>query len=326
MGRYTSFVGIDVSKRWIDIAVLSPNNTSAEHIRVSNDVAAIFEFTKKLAVDLHSVLFCMEDNGPYCHPFLEVVTPLSLHAWLENPLRIKRSLGLIRGKTDKLDSIRIAEYACRFQDKVILWKEEHPVVAALREMQTTRDLLIKIQTQLKLSSVQGKEKYLKSPLKAIHESIKDLEKRMKALIRSDPRTKRQYQLLTSIPGIGPIVSVAMIVATHGFTRMTDPRKLSCYAGIAPFPHTSGTTMRSTPRISKIGNPKLKALLHIAAMRTIKNIPTLREYYDRKLTLGKNKMSVLNAVRNKVVAMMLSVIRRDTPFVTNYQNPINERLR
>lgn len=323
MAEFSFFVGIDVSKKWIDIAIVSSIKREANAVRVINESTAIFEYIVGLQVDLQETLFCMEHTGKYCNPFLSVAGSLDLHAWLENPLAIKRSLGLTRGKSDKLDAKRIADYAYRYKDKACLWKEEDPIVVALSELQAKRSLLIKVQTQLKLSAERKNDAYLGLPLEALHKAIIENEKSAIRLIKSDSRILRQHQLLTSVPGVGPILSVAMIVVTKGFSRLTDPRKLACYGGIAPFPYSTGTSLLYKDRVSKIGNQKLKSLLHIAAWQAIRHMPSLKKYYERKVAEGKNKTSINNAVRNKLLGIMLSVIRRDTPFTENYSGDFAE---
>ena len=69
---------------------------------------------------------------------------------------------------------------------------------------------------------------------AIKQAIQDLELAIKTLIEKDSQTKRYREIIESIPGYGPIISAKLIEVTKGFTRLTQPRKLACYAGVAPF--------------------------------------------------------------------------------------------
>ena len=76
----------------------------------------------------------------------------------------------------------------------------------------------------------------------------------------------------------------MIIATGEFTRISDPKKFACYAGIAPFPHKSGTTIRGKTRVSNLANMNLKKLLHLAAMSAIQCSEELKLFIresDRK---------------------------------------------
>ncbi len=103
----------------------------------------------------------------------------------------------------------------------------------------------------------------------------------------DQELEQQYHLLTSIPGIG-LQTSALIVATRKFTRLTDRRKLSCYIGIAPFPHQSGNSMNRRKRISKVGDMQLKSLLSMSTWNAIRSVPQLKEFYERKSTGGEKQ--------------------------------------
>jgi transposase len=93
-------------------------------------------------------------------------------------------------------------------------------------------------------------------------------------------------------------------------------------GIAPFPYQSGSSIKYKNRVSKLGDQKLKSLLNMSAWNAIRSVPSLKTYYERKVAQGKNKMSVINAVRNKLLAMALSVIRRSQPFTKEYSSLIS----
>lgn len=140
---------------------------------------------------------------------------------------------------------------------------------------------------------------------------------MEKLVQQSPTASQQFALLNTVPGVGKQTAIALIVVTQGFTRLTDCKKLSCYAGMAPFPYSSGSSVRGRSRISKMGNMKLKVMMNLSAWNAIRSVAELKEYYQKKVGQGKNKMSVINAVRNKLIAMVLSVIKRNTPFEKKY---------
>lgn len=100
----------------------------------------------------------------------------------------------------------------------------------------------------------------------------------------------------------------MIVKTNEFKSISEPRKLACYSGVAPFSNSSGTSIFGRNRVSVFANKGLKRLLHMAAMRTIQMENDFSIYYQRKVKEGKNKMSVLNAVRNKIIHVIFALIK------------------
>ena len=319
MDQFKFFVGIDVSKLWLDIAIYHPSEGFISRQQIANSAKEIKHFLKGVLADKKSpqkdFLFCLENTGKYCHTFLKTSTALEFKVWMELPIQIKRSQGLVRGKTDRWDAERIAQYAYRFQDKAVLWQPTEKTLLELKDLQTKRSLLVKSQSQF--SQENKKDPIFKKPLAALKQAIQAIEEKMEKLIMTDDRFKQQFELLKTVPGIGRQTAIALILTTKGFTRLTQSRKLSCYAGLAPFPYTSGSSVKGRTKISKMGDMKLKSLLNLSAWNAIRAIPSLKDYYQRKVSEGKHKLSAINAVRNKLIAMALAVIKRNTPFVKEF---------
>ena len=99
--------------------------------------------------------------------------------------------------------------------------------------------------------------------------------------------------------------------------MDEAKQLACYCGVAPFSHTSGTSVHGRNGTSNFANMGLKSTLHLAALSSIRYVPELKTYYQRKVAEGKSKMSVINAVRNKLLQRVLAVVKRGTPYQENY---------
>jgi hypothetical protein len=132
-------------------------------------------------------------------------------------------------------------------------------------------------------------------------------------IGQDPIMKKQYELLLSIPRVGPVLAAYLLAATELFTRMWNGRQLACHAGVAPHEHTSGSSIRGRSRVSHHADKRLKSLLHMSALGMIQCDNELAVYYRRKLAEGKHPMSVLNAVRCKILLRVCAVIREGRPY-------------
>ena len=136
---------------------------------------------------------------------------------------------------------------------------------------------------------------------------------------------QQGKIVQSIPGFGQVIASKLIQVTYGFTRLTDPRQLACFAGVAPFEYSSGTSLKGKTRISHLANKEIKNLsrsfgrkmLHLAALVTIRKGNIMHDYFNRKVAQGKNKMSVINAVRNKLIHILLACIKNNTMYQKNY---------
>lgn len=90
-------------------------------------------------------------------------------------------------------------------------------------------------------AVGKKDTDIQQPLKALQNAIDKIEAKIEILIHTDEKLLTQYKLVQSVPGIGKIVATSLLITTKGFTNLTDPRKLACYMGIAPFPYQSGSS-------------------------------------------------------------------------------------
>lgn len=129
----------------------------------------------------------------------------------------------------------------------------------------------------------------------------------------------QLRLVPRVKGVGKVLAAMLLVYTHGFNRLTDSRKLACYSGVAPFVYESGTSIRGKTGVSKFANNDLKQVLHMAAISSVQHNSELHLYYQRKVQEGKNKMSVINAVRNKLLHRIVAVVNRGTPYEVRLKN-------
>lgn len=319
------FIGVDVSKKKLDFCVLHENRIIIE-TEVTNHQGAIMAFICNLesefGIEVEDILVCAEHTGQYTYPLACACETANCRLWIENPSNIKYSSGIQRGKNDRIDARRIAAYAMRFSDKARYHSRPDAEIQRLRQLEAERGLymadLAKYKAQLNDQKeympkdiFRKKAKRLSAMMKTLQTSIKEIVREIETVICSTPKLARQYELLQSIDGVGPIVALNMITATEAFTRFENARQFNCYAGLAPFRYTSGSSIHSKARVSHRANKGLKALLHLAAVSLIsKSGGEMKEYYLRKVDEGKSKMAVINALRAKIVARMFAVIRKN----------------
>lgn len=137
---------------------------------------------------------------------------------------------------------------------------------------------------------------------------------MKKIVWKDLELKSIFDLITSINGIGSQAAYTIIVYTNKFKKFKTWRKFASYSGIAPFPHQSGTSIRKQTRVSNLANKEVKVILNMCAMSAIRFNPEMKKYYQKRIEQGKNKMSTLNIIRNKLIARFFAVVERGTPYV------------
>lgn len=314
------FIGIDISSKTLDICLKIDGKV--HHFNIPNELKAIRLFFKKHTVA--GTIVAMENTGRYNWHLFEVLEGLELSVYVLAPIHLKRSLGLARGKNDKVDSFRICSFIEKNEQDCKPWKPSPVSIRKLKVLLAERESRARMKGQLtrqqhdyKLMKSLGVDKELlklnKKLIEAIDMQIKKIESDIEKSIREDGELKEKTELIRSVPGVGKLVSWMMIAKTDGFTSITDPRKMACHCGVVPFDHQSGTSIRFRPRVSVFADKKMKSLLHLAAMSAIRLNNELRIYYQRKVGDGKNKMSVLNAVRNKIIHRIFAVIKNQTTY-------------
>lgn len=158
------------------------------------------------------------------------------------------------------------------------------------------------------------QKSVKSTLSALDKDLKNVEGKIIEIVNEDENLRRLFIIVSSVVGIGFVTAVNLLVYTGGFTQLRDARKLACYCGVAPFEYSSGTSIRGKTKVHFMANKKLKCNLHMASLTAVKLDPELKAYYERKVAEGKNKMSVLNAVKCKLLARVVAVVNKGEQYV------------
>ena len=326
MKNYRTYIGIDVAKLTLDYCLVT-DDQQLEREQILNTQKSINSFLKNLKKaghELDQILFVFENTGIYSSLLSLVLSENELDYSQVPALEIKRSLGITRGKSDKVDAKEIAYYAKRNTDKItlsvlpelnlqqlkIIFSEREKTIAAIKVFERT------MENEMFLSKeVFGTVKAInRQTVKYLKKQLAMLDDKIKKLIREDEVLYKQQQLLKSIPGIGEITSVYLLMVTKGFTAFTNGRKFACYSGVAPFEHSSGTSIKGKTRVSHLADKKMKSLLHMAALTAIKYDPELKAYYRRKKEEGKHTMLVLNNIKCKMVYRIFAVIARETSFV------------
>jgi transposase len=328
--NYNSFIGIDVSKSTIDVAVINDLIVDRiDHNKFSNSEAGVKELfdwlNRTIDFDKYKPIFCMETTGLYCYTLTDQLHQREIPIWIENSVQIKRSMGMVRGKDDKTDAIRIAKYAAKNQDRIRLWKPLREVIEKIKHLATLRDRLVQTQKRLQTPVEELKaagndnmaallEKNMRKSVQAIDKDLLKIESEILTLINKDESLRKLYTIITSVVGIGFVTAVNLIIHTNEFTSLNDARKLACYCGVAPFAYESGSSIRGKTRVHYMANKKLKSNLHMGSLTAIKLDYDLKHYYERQVAEGKNKMSVLNAVKCKMLARVVACVNNQRIYV------------
>lgn len=328
------FIGIDVSKKTLDVVIYDSAKKHADtenYKLLSNDKTGydtLLSWLKKKEAALNQVVVGLEHTGTYSFDLRLYLENHRIDYCAFNPLHLKRSFGLVRGKNDKVDAERIAYFTYLHREELTYSKLSGSTVLHLQELSAERKRFVAQQAEYKALLTDNKERpqtstllRAKSMVDILEEDIKSVEEEMAALVNEDPAIAKNYKLLIGIKGIGSVNAISTIIHTDNFEAFETARQYACYLGVAPFGHTSGTSVRGATRVSHIGAKRLKADLSQAAKSAVVWDKELKVYYERKISQGKAFGVVLNAVKFKLICRMFAVVRRGTPFVelNTYKN-------
>jgi transposase len=329
-------LGVDISKLSFDVCC----HNTGQGTSFPNNKKGFAAFDKWLAAQLPSgclngstflkPLTVLEHTGHYSFGLERHLEQKALPFHKHSGLDIRRSMGILRGKTDAADARTIARFAYQRREELQPTTPKSASEVKLAQLCSTRAQLV---TERAAHSVRLKEmkasmgKELCPEVQAmtaaviscLDKQIIIADKAIAALIKEDEALRKNNELVRSVKGIGPVTAAALLLYTRNFSVFPDWRHFASWAGVAPFAYQSGTSISGKTKVSHLANKKMKALLQSAACIAIVHDPELKDYYKRKLAEGKPKMKVFNAVRCKLLARVFAVVKRHTHF-----QPINPK--
>jgi transposase len=313
--------GIDLSLEKFDVSFMNDSGKEIGKI-VKNNLTSISKFLQDLPSD--SIL-CAEYTGVYGDLLLYLCNQAGITLCLVPGYTVKHSLGLAKGKSDKVDARRLREYAERFADKLIPTVYQGETMKELQELYTLREQLVKARKALQTSEQGRKHQPMQSVfvhhrihsvLENLDREILEVNREIEKIIQTDQQMYVNYQLVTSVKGIGPVIATDLLIKTGNFELIDTARKAASYAGVCPFPNSSGK-MVGKSKTSPFADKKLKSLLYMGAKSAVKHNKEYRLYYRKKELEGKHYYLIMNNVSNKLLRTVYSVISSRTPWSQEY---------
>lgn len=309
--------GIDLSKKKFDVNFIDAKGNE-KNLEVKNALASISRFLSSVSED---AILCAEHTGAYGDLLVYLCTQMNVPIALIPGYTIKHSMGLLKGKSDPLDSKRIREYGERFTDKLEYaeYPEEH--ITELKQLYTLRHQLVKqrkalrtmdkIRETLPMQSIEV-HSHVTSVLAIMDKEIISIEDEIETLIMADQEMNENYELVTGIIGIGPVIATNLIIKTGNFKIIDTHRRAASYAGVCPFPNTSGK-MLGKSKTSPFADKELKTLLYMGAKAAVKHNKEYKLYFQKKEMEGKPYFLIMNNVSNKLLRTIYSIVRNKTPY-------------
>ena len=314
------FVGIDVSKKWLDVAIFVENSDlkGYTHTRVNNDKQGyreLLRWLKENGVDASTCTYGMEHTGFYSDGLQHFLDKKGCRYTMLEPAVIKHYPIQPREKNDRLDAAKIADYLYRFRDTIQLSRVPDKTMEELRKLHRERKFYVEDRVcYLNRRQVVDKDeaKRLDKMIELLDKQIDTIEEKIRQIIQNDEALMETYLYLDSIKGIGFVNAVNAIVITQNFTVFKTAREYASYIGVAPHTKTSGTTVRWKPKPRKHCDLTAKADISQAAKIAVVHDVELKKFYERKCN-GKDDADTvrkaMNAIKFKLVLRMFAVVRQ-----------------
>lgn len=318
-------LGIDVSKKRLDVALWLSTPRKWYATKVDNDAAGAGKLLKwlsaKAAVAPSECRVVLEATSVYHETVAEVFYDAGCEVVIANPKRVRdyaKGKGLL-SKTDTVDARALTRYGAD-GDELIAWDPPPPEVRTLRALLGRLDAV-----QQDLQREENRQEKAQASVtpeavrKSLQRSLKVLRAERDRLLKAiddhydqHPPLKQSRDQLKTIPGVGDVSANRMLCLLKR-QRFTSARQAAACAGLVPVQYESGTSVRKRPHLSKQGDPRLRATLYMAAIVAAQHNPPLRQVYLNLIARGKSKMSALGALMRRLVHIAFGVLKHQTSF-------------
>lgn len=319
------FLGIDIAKSTFEAALIRESAPLLlEQRKFTNDPQGFEQLSTWLTArnaTASLVHACLEATGAYGQDIAAYLHQQGHRVSLVNPLRTKAfaQSQLVRNKTDRLDAAGIARF-CQSQDPPA-WTPPEPAQRELQALCRHREaLLLTLQQQKNRLEVEKSGRVrdsLQALITYLEQEVEQLQRQVKNHIIENADLKRQKDLLVSIPGISDLTAASLLAEIGSFCSFDSARQVAAFAGLTPRQHCSGSSVRGKPRLSKIGNARIRKALYFPAMVALRFNPVLQELSKRLKARGKCPMVIIGAAMRKLVHLAYGVLKTGRPFDPNH---------
>src|SRR5215211_6233871 len=304
----SSYVGIDVSKARLDVAVLGER----QEIQVENSQEGIAQLVKQMA-DLQPELIVVEATGGYQRAVVDALFHAGLSLTVVNPARVRqfaRASGVL-AKTDKLDAFVLAAYGKTMQPRRYEGKSE-------AEKQLSALLVRRKQLEEMLKAEQNRLRTIAPSLRSsvermiaiLKEEKKRLEEQIEQFLNEQKAWQEQREILSSAPGVGKVTTATLLAELPELGKM-DRKKIAALVGVAPMNFDSGR--KRGYRKTKGGRGDVRSVLYMATLVATRYNPVIRTQYQHLLKRGKEKKVALTACMRKFLTILNAMMRDRQPF-------------
>ena len=302
------FVGIDVSKDKLDVAVLGEEQTS----EVGNTLEGIAELVEQMQ-KLEPELIVVEATGGYQRAVVDGLFRGGLAVAVVNPSRVRqfaRACGLL-AKTDRLDAQILAVFGERVKPRLYEGKDkkERELSGLLVRRRQLEEMLKAEKNRLRTiqPSVQGS---IQRIITCLQSEKKAVEEQIHMYLTEQKEWQAERQILESAPGVGPVTTATLLADLPELGKL-DGKKIAALVGVAPMNHDSGR--KRGYRKTKGGRADVRSVLYMATLVACRYNPVIKAQYENLLKRGKEKKVAITACMRKFLVMLNAMMRDRQPF-------------
>ena len=326
---YTLFVGIDIAAKTATAAWTTDGSFPTRPLTFAQTAPGYTRLHDQLCATRcppETTLIALEATGPYWITLalqfvawgyvVSVINPAQAHAFAKALLK--------RAKTDPIDAQTLALLAARLQPQP--WSPPPAIYTELHQRLVHRDALVTMRTQVGnqlhallhqpvvVASVHAQ---LEALIAQLTEQIRVVEQEIAEVMDQDAIWAAAAARLQTITGIGLLTAATILTTTLNFTLCQTPEAATAYAGLAPNPYQSGSSVRGRSRIGHAGNRHLRRVLYLASLSAARYNPIIKPFYDRLRAAGKPPKVARCAAARKLLHIAWAVVIKECDFDPAY---------
>lgn len=303
-----AYVGIDVAKDKLDLAVLG-EKTSSEATNTKKGISAL---VKKMC-QLNPRLIVVEATGGYEEALVVCLFEAGLPVALVSPQRVRqyaKARGLL-AKTDKLDAQNLAEYGKNIQPRLFVAKSEEGrrLSAIIGRRRQLSDMQKAEKNRLRTAFLEMKSS-IQRVIDCLEVEIKSLDTEMRQFMKAHENFGVQEKILCSAKSIGPVTAATLLADLPELGKL-DRKQIAALVGVAPMNHDSGR--KRGYRKTKGGRPEVRSVLYMSALSAIRYNPLIKAQYNQLVKRGKEKKVAITACMRKMLTILNAMMRDQLPF-------------
>jgi|EndMetStandDraft_4_1072995.scaffolds.fasta_scaffold223009_1 transposase len=323
-GSTGRWVGIDVAKSKLDVALLDERGKVKNHV-FANDAKghlALTEWLSQRGCSPEHTRVCMEATGCYSETVATALADADWKVSVVNPARVKGFAQgeLLRNKTDRADAALLARFGQAMQPE--------PWVAPPLEVRQLRALVDRLQSLKEMHQQEanrleaamnqvGMRESIESHMTWLQASIKQLERQIEDHIDGHPGLREDARLITSIPGVGNTTAAKVMAYLGDTRRFKNAKALAAFIGVTPRLKLSGSSVRGRSMISRSGHAEIRRSLYMPALVALKHNPIIKTFGERLKAGGLAPKAVVAASMHKLVHLIYGILKSGRPFNPNF---------